>query len=302
MFSYYERSNKCYAFLDDVDGNELSKQFPRSRWFTRGWTLQELIAPQSVIFYDRNWAYLGRRNGDLLQPIYAITKVPKEVLRVSDFTTLKTLLRHTSLAARMSWAATRKTSRIEDIAYCLLGIFDINMPLLYGEGEKAFARLQEEIIKTSTDHSIFCWNRPRAGASNLLARFPSDFDDGGQIQACDREIRMESYAMTNRGLTITLPVVNEVESTREVDVALNCTVDRHTQILFLKPVDNSDLNFGTMYEYIIEGWAMMDTELDYRQSQAKKRTLVILRQFPVFEATARINYPEFREFHERNSA
>jgi len=143
----------CYAYLSDVveitPPATLSQQFKTSRWFTRGWTLQELLAPCSVRFYSAKWDHLGNRE-DLAQQITDTTRIEDDFLLGND-------IRFASIAKRFSWAALRETSRTEDIAYCLLGIFDVNMPLLYGEGKKAFIRLQEEIMKSSSDYSLFAW-------------------------------------------------------------------------------------------------------------------------------------------------
>jgi hypothetical protein len=105
----------------------------------------------------------------------------------------------------MSWAAKRTTTRSEDVAYCLLGIFDVNMPLLYGEGStKAFVRLQEEIMKGSDDQSLFAWYRPNASseAHGLLAKSPLDFIDSGSVRHIS-DVN-DPHAMTNKGLQITL--------------------------------------------------------------------------------------------------
>lgn len=122
----------------------------RSRWFTRGWTLQELIAPANLIFFSMDWRPLGTKS-QLHNILSSITGIEKKFLNSDN-------LELASIAKKMSWAASRRTSRIEDIAYSLLGIFDVNMPLIYGEGKKAFKRLQEELLKTRTDdHSLFAW-------------------------------------------------------------------------------------------------------------------------------------------------
>ncbi|KAF2201152.1 hypothetical protein GQ43DRAFT_448996 [Delitschia confertaspora ATCC 74209] len=173
MWRYYERSAMCYAYLDDVDvfdplrgghgvsnasdgsSEELTskqvdlideKDLARSRWFTRGWTLQELIAPARVAFYIKGWNFVGYK-ATMGRKLERITGIGTEIL-MEHWPKLDTV----SVARRMSWAAKRETTRVEDMAYCLLGIFDVNMPLLYGEGEKAFVRLQEEIMKDSDDH------------------------------------------------------------------------------------------------------------------------------------------------------
>jgi hypothetical protein len=142
MYKWYQEAEVCYVYLADVFPDISTSSFAKSRWFTRGWTLQELIAPSSVIFFDAHWRDIGTK-ASLVKPIAEITGIHIDALsngRVSRF----------SVAQRMSWASRRETTREEDIAYCLLGIFSINMPLLYGEGQKAFLRLQEEIMKNPT--------------------------------------------------------------------------------------------------------------------------------------------------------
>jgi hypothetical protein len=128
----------------------MESNFPKSRWFTRGWTLQELIAPTNLVFFSMDWHPLGTKS-ELSSSLSSITGIERKFLSGKN-------LELASTAKIMSWAALRKCSRVEDIAYCLLGLFDINMPLIYGEGKKAFRRLQEEIMKSrSEDHSLFAW-------------------------------------------------------------------------------------------------------------------------------------------------
>ncbi|KAG7100929.1 Vegetative incompatibility protein HET-E-1 like [Verticillium longisporum] len=124
--------------------------FRRSRWFTRGWTLQELIAPRNLVFYDQKWKPMGTRL-ELAALVKDITAVPAHMLSADASKPWP------NTAIRMSWAANRAPSRAEDIAYCLLGIFDIQMPLLYGEGNAAFQRLQLELLKQSEDESLLAW-------------------------------------------------------------------------------------------------------------------------------------------------
>jgi ankyrin repeat protein len=149
MFQWYQNANKCYVYLSDVSvdssvPSDLPSQrtwkqaFKESRWFTRGWTLQELIAPKSVEFFSAECQQLGTR-ASLLQEIHDITGVPIQVFQ-------ETPLSYFSIDERMSWTEKRKTKREEDAAYCMLGIFNIYMPLIYGEGQtNAFIRLRREI-------------------------------------------------------------------------------------------------------------------------------------------------------------
>ena len=170
MFRYYSLATICYAYLYDVpnktrDGrlDAYSSPFRVSEWHRRGWTLQELIAPPFLVFLSKDWDILGTKV-ELAELLEEITKVPAEVLRfayaVSD----------TSVASRMSWAAHRETTRFEDMAYCLMGIFSINMSTLYGEGQRAFLRLQEEILKQTPDAPLFVWEDPDAGRENTHCR------------------------------------------------------------------------------------------------------------------------------------
>ncbi|KAI0432190.1 hypothetical protein F5Y09DRAFT_329777 [Xylaria sp. FL1042] len=128
MYRWYQQAEVCYVFLSDLDMSfaPFEPVFPGSKWFTRGWCVQELIAPP-------------RAQADLTDLISKITGINKEVLKIS-------------------WAAQRETTREEDKAYCLFGILNIFMPILYGEASKAFMRLQGEIIKVSNDLSIFAFS------------------------------------------------------------------------------------------------------------------------------------------------
>ncbi|KAF3811171.1 Vegetative incompatibility protein HET-E-1 [Colletotrichum gloeosporioides] len=158
MFRWYQRSAVCFAFLSDVDLRGESYggvRFEVSRWFTRGWTLQELLAPSLVIFYDRHWNAMDTLTSSVAR-IAGITGIPGDALVKTD------CLDRYSYADRMSWASKRKTSRKEDMAYCLMGLFEVNMPLLYGEGEKAFIRLQTEIMKEHGGQSLLAWGYNRS--------------------------------------------------------------------------------------------------------------------------------------------
>jgi Heterokaryon incompatibility protein (HET) len=156
MFAWYRDSDVCYVYLPDFEIGEsrsetnIEQGLRSSRWFTRGWTLQELIAPRRVLFFDANWQLIGRRS-HLCDRIANITGINEDLLAK------RKTLDEFSIAEKMSWAAYRRTTRLEDRAYSLLGLFDVHMPLMYGEGWKAFRRLQEEIIKQSPDQSILAW-------------------------------------------------------------------------------------------------------------------------------------------------
>ncbi|KAK3348739.1 hypothetical protein B0T25DRAFT_228699 [Lasiosphaeria hispida] len=195
MFRWYRRASVCYAYLSDIpvgdDPQRPGSKFQTSRWFQRGWTLQELLAPHRLSFYNSEWHDIGTKKR-LSTIIENITGIPRLFLRgVSDLQTA-------SVAQRMSWAAKRETKKEEDVAYCLLGIFGISMPMIYGEGgREAFIRLQEHIMKRTRDHSILAWGlgvirEPSIGSSTqgtaggILASSPSDFANSGQIVAGGR--------------------------------------------------------------------------------------------------------------------
>ncbi|PMD44862.1 HET-domain-containing protein [Hyaloscypha variabilis F] len=222
MFRWYANAKVCYTYLVDVPSSGVDQNglvnFMSSRWFTRGWTLQELIAPANVVFYTREWTKLGTKR-ELTGPISAATGIHEDIL-------LGRNLMEVSIANRMSWASRRVTTRPEDIAYCLLGIFGINMPLLYGEDQKAFIRLQEEIIKVSDDHSIFAWKSVPLTSDDfrgLLALSPHMFKDIGSILPYRDGGHSKPFAMSNKGLQIELPLLR-VESIGGGDYLgiLNC--------------------------------------------------------------------------------
>ena len=180
MYRWYGNAQICYAYLHDVHGSS----FPTKRddevyynsngwpeWFARGWTLQEMIAPQDVRFFNTDWKFIGDKK-TLTYTLTWITGVPKSILRDGLSGT------RPCVAQIMSWAAGRTTTQVEDRAYSLMGLLDVNMPMSYGEGKKAFHRLQLEIIRMSNDQSIFVWgqNSPRVQTGSILADNPCFFE------------------------------------------------------------------------------------------------------------------------------
>ncbi|KAK0749985.1 heterokaryon incompatibility protein-domain-containing protein, partial [Schizothecium vesticola] len=176
MFRWYRDAAICYAYLGDVLSSEdptlQNSSFSRSRWFTRGWTLQELLAPKELVFVGSDWAEIGTKKS-LQVIVSAITQIDVEALDKQSWPEY-------SIAQKMSWAVGRQTTRLEDEAYCLLGLFNVNMPMLYGEGRRAFSRLQQEILQQSDDQSLFTWTFPEPehshiNMSGLLAPSPEQF-------------------------------------------------------------------------------------------------------------------------------
>lgn len=233
MFRIYEASSVCFVYLADLpslpflppgsqappySGRETEgtceprgfAQVPpllrRCKWFTRGWTLQELIAPKRVEFHDRFWYFRGSKSL-WIKSLAEITGIHPRALASS-----RNLDEH-SVAARFSWAAQRQTSRVEDIAYCLMGIFGVHMPVIYGEHASAFMRLQEEICKKTNDLSLFAWTaQPRDGPQDslrgLFATTPAEFAQCARVLRLPTlHTRDSEYSATNRGLCFHAPLV-----------------------------------------------------------------------------------------------
>ena len=214
MFRWYQRAEICYVYLADVPANEdalaFESSFARSRWFTRGWTLQELLAPNTVQFFSNDWRPIGTKT-DLCPQISRITGIDSTYLQGTD-------VKYASIAKRMSWASKRKTRRIEDVAYSLLGLFGVHMPMLYGEGENAFRRLQEEIMKVSVDQSLFAWGYDPNWAPffhflsqpprrvGILARSPIEFANSGNIVPYKGWEFNATFALTSTGVQIRSPI------------------------------------------------------------------------------------------------
>jgi Heterokaryon incompatibility protein (HET) len=230
MYRWYAMSDICYAYLSDVTvpgefqppavrdvwGNEdrndggpavfdsILYLLRRSRWFTRGWTLQELIAPARCHFYSKEWQLIGNKF-QLASVIHEITEISLDSLEFERISSIP-------VSAKMRWASRRETTRPEDMAYCLMGIFSVNMPLLYGEGgQRAFLRLQEEIIKSTDDDSIFAWQVPEGKQSKpfwgMLAESPAYFRLDNCIVVPSRFMSPRPAtpaAITSRGLSIEL--------------------------------------------------------------------------------------------------
>lgn len=239
MYRWYQQARECWVYLYDVKmpaegilGNDGTIQMRNSRWFTRGWTLQELLAPAKVNFFDQAWKHIGTLtktthsflsgeilvdiavafpqnmeslgpNEDLSQLIADITGIPQLYLEGSN-------IQRASVAERMSWAARRQTSRLEDRAYSLLGLFDVNLPLIYGEGKKAFRRLQKEILSEIDDETILAWwpdvDNPAQYGLGVLAESPDDFLHSSGLYVDLSKIPRPPPIPTSRGLQMHVDV------------------------------------------------------------------------------------------------
>ncbi len=208
MYTWYAKSSICFVYLSDFDiptldeqnGSEIMEKFRKSRWWSRGWTLQELLAPRHIDFYTSNWEYIGDKY-TLLPEISLASGIP---LSTGNSSLIGEPIDEVSVAARMSWASKRETTRLEDEAYCLMGIFDVNMPLLYGEGKKAFTRLQHEIARSLDDESLFAWSTEDV-QSGIFAPNTRVFAGCGAIRSLSapnmhRLNPRQASTITNRGL------------------------------------------------------------------------------------------------------
>ncbi|KAH7928294.1 HET-domain-containing protein [Leucogyrophana mollusca] len=224
MYSWYEDAGVCYAYLADVPSDEdpaaKNSGFRNSRYFKRGWTLQEVIAPEMVELFAEDWVKIGTKASEM-SVIAEVTGVDRRVLSKS------LSLEEVSVAKKMSWASERETTRVEDRAYSLMGIFGVHMPLIYGEGGHTFIGPRHEIIRTSNDQSIFAWGlKDRTYHGFLLARkecllalSPSAFRNSAKVDRImpgdflglfasslskDTSYKPQ-FSMTNSGIQITLP-------------------------------------------------------------------------------------------------
>jgi len=263
----------------------MRERLAKSRWFTRGWTLQELIAPRSVEFYSSDWRKIGDRH-DLCDQLSTITGIDKHILLGGD-------LADVSVARKMSWASHRRTSRIEDMAYCLLGIFDINLPLIYGEGHKAFQRLQETIMDRTFDQSLFAWGRivsqpahaisedqnvglepipwispeARQPLLGLFAQSPQDFSGCGDIGPIDHAYahqisRKSSPRLLNGGVLIDLVIHHSVPSAWYWDYPPVAQADQMEHAILLCRVgDTENLMVGLVLHPWGDGYYSRTSEL-----------------------------------------
>ena len=225
MYHWYGNSRTCYAYFHDIGGSffpaeQDDEKYPNSsgwpEWFSRGWTLQEMIAPSDILFFNECWQLIGTKK-TLAETLAKITRVPERILKDGLDGN------RPCVAQIMSWAANRTTTRVEDRAYSLMGLLNVNMPMLYGEGKKAFHRLQLEIIRSTNDQSIFAWGHAsNVRIGSILADDPSFFGDCSNMWLMDHdwfigrseekfpELRLMDadhfgvFPVTNRGIQISM--------------------------------------------------------------------------------------------------
>ncbi|XDG06029.1 hypothetical protein ABKA04_005644 [Annulohypoxylon sp. FPYF3050] len=271
MFRWYQNAGVCYAYLEDVDANEASDTdmgFPlnwdfddiasidnvadrdsvihkalrphliKAKWFTRGWTLQELLAPPYLVFVDRAWRRIGTRES-WADEIKEASRI--EARYLTDFS--PTDFVSCSLAKRLSWASRRETTIEEDETYSLLGLFGISLPLIYGEGRwRAFNRLQRELITVYNDDSIFAWKAEQSSSelrlgsqwkdsdprSGILAPSIREYWDASNINAFG--LFGYSFNLTNRGLEINAQRWKSINNNGEFRITLACGLSPSNRI------------------------------------------------------------------------
>ncbi|KIN95796.1 hypothetical protein M404DRAFT_296299 [Pisolithus tinctorius Marx 270] len=276
MYRWYRNSQMCYVYLNDVDElafpteqdfNRFSRSNGWPEWFSRGWTLQELVAPKEAEFFNKSWVSIGIKQ-DLTSLLEDITRIPEKVLRDEQVLRSTDSSERPRVAHIMSWAADRKTTRVEDRAYSLLGLFGVNMPMLYGEGSKAFQRLQLEIIRMTSDHSIFAWNpKGQLGEhGGVLASGPGCFRDCHDIENMDphefyyelaaytrldidrgwskhmlldtrvneNSLQLSIFNVTNVGIQLSLPVIPDRHNSNQCFKAVLPCRDRYGRLVTIK--------------------------------------------------------------------
>lgn len=226
MYEWYWNAGICYVYLEDVSESESElisheySAFHDSRWFERGWTLQELLAPEVLEFYNYSWEFLGSKH------MFA-SEIRKRTDIGHEYIVNRMSIQEAYIGEKFSWVSRRRTTRTEDIAYCLLGLVQVSMPLLYGEGTSAFHRLQLELLKKTNDHSILVWEMPGFNDAGVGALAPAPRHFAFHTWKICRPLSTAraaealTHEVTNNGLRITLPC-KEREAGR-LCARLHCT-------------------------------------------------------------------------------
>ena len=235
MFHWYQASIECYAVLSDLpnydDRQRSRRDLPKSDWCTRGWTLQELLARTKVMFYDSSWKLVGSKEV-LAEEISESTGISTNYLHDSN------RLSEASVALKMSWASQRQTTRVEDTAYSLLGLFGVNMPLLYGEDKRKIFRLQLEVFQTTDDESIFAWASKDMSKSGMFAPWPSAFRNSGNVRPfAVRPAWRVPWSWTNKGLEMRLIEPDSRISGKGFDLM---PIGQHNKLVTLACWEGSD--------------------------------------------------------------
>ncbi|KAG8221249.1 hypothetical protein J3R82DRAFT_1413 [Butyriboletus roseoflavus] len=218
MFKWYAHAHVCIVHLG---ASSSLVDFEREPWFKRGWTLQELLAARRIKFYDKEWrpfTFLANDKGDagLVATLSTVTGIPRDVVVADNSRGIK----GRGIWEIMSWAATRKTTRIEDAAYCLYGLFDVNLPITYGEGEKAFPRFVEAIVARRPTWDVFAWAGQASEGHPALPSSPACYPKWDKAMVSE-EVGMTTLTLTSHGLLLTsvplipMAFVSETEADRK---------------------------------------------------------------------------------------
>ncbi|KAG2344411.1 hypothetical protein BDR05DRAFT_184388 [Suillus weaverae] len=206
MYLWDKKAQICYAYLDDVSRYDtLIAEFSNSQWFQKRMDSPGARCPQQCHIFSRDWEEIGSKSS-FAPLIKQITGIDRSVL-------LTNYQEEVSGAKRMSWATRRRTTRVEDRAYSLLGLFGVHMPTIYGEGENAFVRLQIEIMKSFNDQSIFAWKSHQGDTSGLLASSPDDFAESRDVV----RISSDSFRSIFPNSTVSTPFIRSDDVRRTLD-------------------------------------------------------------------------------------
>jgi hypothetical protein len=208
MYNWYANSRVCIVHLRDTISMDDMRE---DSWFTRGWTLQELIAPRTIKFFNKNWKELITGNNDKENSLF--------LDHITNITGIDNLgLRHffPKSANRnlepLIWASRRRTTRVEDMAYCLIGIFCLSLPIAYGEGKRAFFRMQMELLHTENETNLLAWHNGEPSEDHhMIAGGPECFRDwhyshnAGFREDMTAEMMDQDIRLTCHGLRLRLP-------------------------------------------------------------------------------------------------
>lgn len=200
MYKWYSHSHLCIVHFA---GSSSLEDFDQEPWFTRGWTLQELLAPRRIKFFDKGWRPFTTLDNDkkdeaLMSTLLRVTRIPRDVIVADN----SHGIRGHGVWEIMSWAAPRKTSRIEDAAYCLYGLFGVHPSIAYGEGEKAFPNLVEAIAERYHSWDVFAWSGEASERHPALPSSPVCYARWDKAMVSG-EVGMTEFTLMPHGLRLT---------------------------------------------------------------------------------------------------
>ncbi|KAF9226934.1 hypothetical protein BS17DRAFT_776366 [Gyrodon lividus] len=262
MFRWYRESYICIAYLHNTSKLE---ELGDDEWFTRGWTLQELLAPKQIKFYMKGWTPLTNDSNDKRDRADALMMTISKITRISlvDLCYFEPGMWGFSLRQRLSWASHRKTARIEDMAYSLIGIFDVSLTIAYGEGRRAFLRLLQAIIDSNDSWEVFAWagdpspyNSALAGGPECYPKFSNE--DGiyglawiGDMDTITRQYTAgdKLFALTNHGLRIKVVWRKVWKAVSDPNDASHFTLSASSLQDMAVEVMSSDSDLHAMHHY-----------------------------------------------------